>query len=108
MLGHLEGRELFQEYVLIEIALDDIVVQTIDVSSLPNNWRADPPPAQLKNIGDNWIRKAECPVLRVPSALVPEECNFLLNADHPEFQRLQFANPVPFTFDPSLIKEATR
>jgi RES domain-containing protein len=106
LLGHLEGRELFQEYVLVEIGLGESLVHAIDMSSLPENWRADPPPVQLKRFGDDWIRRADRPVLRVPSALIPEECNCLLNTEHPEFRQLQFGEPVPFRFDSCLIKNA--
>ena len=108
MLCHLEGRELLEPYVLIEIQMDATLVRTIEPSSLPQNWCADPSPPELKRIGDEWIKMAECPVLRVPSALLPDEHNFLLNIEHPDFRRLSFGEPVPFRFDPSLIKSASR
>ena len=108
MLCHLEGSDLVQPYVPIEIGIDDSLVRTIQRSSLPQNWCADPPPSELKRLGDEWIRSAECPVLRVPSALLPEEHNFLLNAGHADFRRLGFGEPVPFRFDPSLIKTANQ
>lgn len=108
MLCHLEGRELLQRYVLIEIGIDESLVRTIQRSSLPQDWCADPSPAELKQVGDEWIRRAECPVLRVPSALLPEEHNFLLNTEHADFQRLIFGEPVPFQFDPSLIKSTNQ
>jgi len=108
MLCHLEGRELLEPYVLIEIQMDATLARTIEPSSLPQNWCADPSPPELKRIGDEWIKMAECPVLRVPSALLPDERNFLLNTEHPDFRRLSFGEPVPFRFDPSLIKSASR
>ncbi|MGE5113426.1 MAG: RES family NAD+ phosphorylase, partial [Acidobacteriaceae bacterium] len=103
---HLEAGDLLEPYVLIEIGIDESLVRTIQRSSLPRNWCADPSPAELKQVGDEWIRSAECPVLRVPSALLPEEHNFLLNTGHADFGRLTFGEPVPFRFDPSLIKTA--
>jgi RES domain-containing protein len=105
MLGHLEGGELFEAYVIVEIGLDTSMVERVEMSSLPDNWRADPPPAQLKQFGDEWIKRAECPVLRVPSALIPEENNFIVNTDHPEFRGMHFGKPIPFKFDRSLIKD---
>ena len=38
MLCHLQGKELQEPYVLIEIQVDESLVQTIEVSSLPQNW----------------------------------------------------------------------
>lgn len=108
MLCHLDGRELVEPYVLIEIGISESLVRTIEQSSLPQNWRADPSPPELKRVGDEWIRRAECPVLRVPSALLPDEHNFLLNTQHEDFGRLNFGEPVPFRFDPSLIKSSNQ
>jgi RES domain-containing protein len=108
MLCHLEGRELLNPYVLIEIGIEESLIRNVARSSLPENWRFDPSPQELKRIGDEWIRKAECPVLRVPSALLPDEHNFLLNTEHRDFHRLNFGEPVPFRFDSSLIKTANQ
>ncbi len=104
MLCHLEGRELQEPYVLIEIGIEDSLVRKIEQSSLPPDWCRDPSPPELKRVGDEWIRSGRCPVLRVPSALLPDEHNFLLNTDHADFRRVTFGDPVPFRFDPSLIK----
>lgn len=89
---------------LIEVGIEESLVQALDPGTLPQNWRSDPAPDALKRIGDEWLTKARSPVLRVPSALVPEEYNFLLNTQHPWFQRLSFGDPAPFRFDPCLIK----
>jgi RES domain-containing protein len=108
MLAHLDVPELRKQYSLIPISLEDSLVQEVDVSALPKNWRADPPPCELREVGDDWARKANCPVLRVPSALVPEQYNLLMNTEHPEFIQLGFGEPVPFRFDASLVKTEPR
>jgi RES domain-containing protein len=51
----------------------------LDLSSLPRNWKADPVPPRVQAIGDDWVAGGHSAVLRVPSALVPGESNFLLN-----------------------------
>jgi RES domain-containing protein len=94
MLGHLQGRDLLEEKL----------VETLSSHSLPENWRADPVPIELRRIGDEWLERAKRPVLRVPSALLPQEFNFLLNTRHPQFQQLSFGDPISFRFDPCLIK----
>jgi RES domain-containing protein len=105
MLGHLEGRDLFHNYVLIPITIEDSLVRSVKLSELPGNWRSDPAPLQLKRVGDEWLQQAASPVLRVPSALLPQEHNFLLNTEHPAFSQLGFGDAVPFRFDPCLIKK---
>lgn len=104
MLGHLQGRDLLHNYVLIPITLEEALVESLGMHLLPENWRADPAPMELRRIGDEWLERAECPVLRVPSALLPQEFNFLLNTRHPDFQQLKFGDPIPFRFDPCLFK----
>jgi RES domain-containing protein len=41
-------------------------------------------------------------VLAVPSAVIPQEMNYLLNPRHVNFKRIRVRNPEPFRFDPRL------
>ncbi|MEO6970098.1 MAG: RES family NAD+ phosphorylase, partial [Chthoniobacterales bacterium] len=67
------------------------------------NWRTSPPePANLA-IGDEWAKARGSLILAVPSAIIPEEVNFLLNPAHPDFRRVKIPKPVPFHFDPRLV-----
>ena len=102
MLVHLESSNLLPNYILIEVGIDDTLIVSIDLSQLPKNWRADPPPAKVRAIGDAWVAGRTSAVLRVPSALVPDEHNFLLNPRHEDFAQLRIGKPVPFRFDPRL------
>ncbi len=58
-------------------------------------------------IGDRWLKSGRCIGLWVPSAVVPFEQNLLLNPLHPDFERLELSDPIPFPFDPRL-RTATR
>jgi len=87
---------------LLEVGIDDSLIEHIDPSRLPKNWRAYPSPARARAIGDEWIVKATSAVLGVPSALVPTENNFLLNPRHKDFPRLRIGKPMPFRFDSRL------
>ncbi len=75
-----------------------------DPSTLPKGWRAEPPPAQTKDVGTDWVRAGSSCVLRVPSAIVPVEHNFMLNPAHPEFARIEVGEPEPFSLDPRMWK----
>ncbi|MBE7211175.1 MAG: RES family NAD+ phosphorylase [Gluconacetobacter diazotrophicus] len=59
------------DYVLLAIDLHDLASEVVD--EIP------PDPAAL---GDTWLREGRTPVLRVPSAIVPESSNLLLNPLH--------------------------
>jgi hypothetical protein len=43
-------------------------------------------------------------VLRTPSAIIPTECNYILNSAHPDFRKLRIGTPAPFGFDPRMWK----
>lgn len=87
---------------------DEVNVEPVSVAALPDNWRDADPPAALREIGENWLRRAETACLRVPSAIVPEESNYLLNPQHPDFGKLTIGLPEPFNFDRRLARSRRR
>jgi RES domain-containing protein len=102
MLVHLDWSDLLERYVLIPVDFDQSMIRPVEFSTLPKNWRADPPPAHLQSIGDDWILGGNSAVLQVPSALVPRESNFLLNPCHHDFAKVRIGKPLAFRFDPRL------
>ena len=59
-------------------------------------------PQSSEDAGRAWIDEGRALALVVPSVLVPQEKNFVLNARHPHFARLEIATPEPFSFDERL------
>ena len=102
LLVNVASSELLRHYVVIEVAIDESLIISLDVSDLPRNWRADPPPRKVRAIGDAWIAKATSAVMRVPSSVIPAEDNFLLNPRHPDFNQIHIGKPVAFRFDQRL------
>jgi RES domain-containing protein len=56
-----------------------------------------------RGLGDIWLRSSASAVLRVRSAVVPQEFNFLLNPGHTEFDRIVAEPAMPFIFDERLF-----
>ena len=102
MLVHLDSSELLQKYVLIGVEFDESLINPVELSALPKHWRSDPPPPEIRSVGDDWVFSGSSAVLKIPSALVPGENNFLLNPEHKDFARLRFGKPLAFRFDPRL------
>jgi RES domain-containing protein len=102
MLVHLDSAELLQKYVLIEAGFDSSLVEELDWARLPRNWRAAS--SDLRVLGDAWLAARTSAVLRVPSALVPSETNYLVNPRHPDFPQIEIGKPLDFGFDPRLSK----
>jgi RES domain-containing protein len=103
ILVQLESRKPLPAYRIAMVKFDASLVSVLRQGQLPRNWRAEPPPARARLIGDNWILRARSAVLRVPSAVVPRANNFLLNPGHPDFARISLGKPERFEFDARLI-----
>ena len=72
--------------VIISIADDDHLFRQIHVNDLPGNWRSVSAYSKLQAIGSNWIKAKETLVLKVPSAVIPKEYNYVINKYHPSFK----------------------
>ena len=72
------------------------------LAKLNANWHKviNYPITQL--LGDTWLRKMETAVLKVPSAIIDMEYNYLLNPAHPDFEKIKISSVSKFTFDPRL------
>jgi RES domain-containing protein len=73
--------------------------ETVSIDKLPANWFAASPPSQLQALGGEWLERGETAVLKVPSAIVTEEWNYLLNPLHADFRKFRISAPERFDFD---------
>ena len=105
ILAHVDPEEAPADLVATEIDLPGaIAIESVPLESLPSGWnRALDHPACIE-IGDRWIRERRVVALRVPSALVPEEQNVLLNPLHRDMSRIRVVHRRPFAFDPRLLR----
>lgn len=103
---HRSGEGLLDVFRVMVIQLpDDLPVTTLSVEQLPANWFAFEQYAICQQLGDAWLRKGETAVLKVPSAIIPNEWNYLISPAHPDFHRLVLVRTEPFTFDPRIKGE---
>ncbi|MFT3702414.1 MAG: RES family NAD+ phosphorylase [Agriterribacter sp.] len=77
------------DYCMICLEIPDDKIAVISTDQLPVNWFANPAPAALGMIGDNFIRKNEHFALQLPSAVMPEENNILINPNHKDFNKVK-------------------
>jgi RES domain-containing protein len=92
-------------YSLLEVSIPNSCCKSITKvrpEILPDNWRLSPPGKSSMEIGDSWLAGGTTLLLSVPSTLIPDENNLLLNPRHPLFPKIKVASPTPFTFDPRL------
>jgi RES domain-containing protein len=92
-----------RNFKAFRLEFDDGMIERIPAHDLPHDWRTEPPGAATKALGDAWVAAARKPILAVPSVIIPQEINYLLNPAHPDFAKIHIDAPTDFTFDPRLL-----
>lgn len=82
---------------------EETVLEEVESSTLPVNWQQSVANPALQSIGKEWLQSQRTPVLKVPSAIIPVEFNYLLNPEHPDL-RLELQPPMSFKFDERMWK----
>ena len=101
-LAHITPTNAPDEYMLLTIeAPDDFIAVSIDL--LPDQWNEYPESNMTKQIGNAFLQRNEYLLLKVPSALVPEEFNYLMNPLHPNAAQVKVIKKSPYTFDDRLL-----
>lgn len=92
-----------------------VAVEVLDPQTLPARWTAMSAPLDaaapltpLQVLGDAWCRERRSVAWLVPSALVPEEPNVLLNPDHPDWRKLAIEPVRPFRYDARITAHRAR
>ena len=102
-LVHIDPDDVPDDLVALGLQMpDDATELACGPADLPAGWRQTPPPPECQEVGDRWMREGQHPLLRVPSVLVPEESNVLINPAHSDARGIRVAVSRPFSFDPRL------
>lgn len=102
---HLNAGGLPLNRYLVAVTIPDNVwanAQMETQATLPVGWDAEPAGRASIAFGTSWIRSAKSAVLVVPSVIVPEERNVLLNPLHPDTALITAAKVRTWVYDPRL------
>jgi RES domain-containing protein len=98
-LVHRSGRGLHGLYRIMEISVPDDAPNThILPTQLHDRWR-NAQENHCRNIGSPWYKANKELYLKVPSALVPQEFNLMVNTRHPLFSKVTLLQTEAFLFD---------
>ena len=103
LLVHLDVAQPLPRLVAFAFDLDERFVEQLPLDQLPRDWRKLQGLIVTQRLGDEWLASGRAVALAVPSAIVPEESNYLLNPAHPAYARLKFRRPMPVVLDPRLF-----
>jgi len=90
-------------FALLEIEFPADSVERMRVGEMPDNWRSSPPGPATMKLGDEWIAAQRSLALRVPSTVVVEEDNWLLNPRHLQANTVKILSVDRFSFDSRLL-----
>ncbi len=94
-----------KDYYLTTIQLPKSKIVEIEIKRLPKNWNTFPHLKSTKKFGDDFVKKNSSLILKVPSAVIQDEFNYLINPFHKEFAKVKIKSTKLFKFDSRLFKK---
>ncbi len=103
---HAGGGRPLEPYVSFRVEIPQAEIADLPSEPLAPEWDSVPAPRSLAEFGTAWIARGSSVALRVRSAVVKGEFNYLLNPGHPNFGLLVVDAPLPYRFDPRILEAA--
>ena len=85
--------------------VNEIQPEILSPADLPEDWRLYPAPPRLADLGSDWVHSQRSLLLRVPSAVVEQEHNILINPGHSDIVRVTVLEVKDLEFDQRLLKK---
>ena len=97
---HLSLATLPKDFVMLTIDVSDTIsIEFLDEKKLPRGWNVFPHSFTTQLLGEDFIKRSEACILKVPSAVVKGDYNLLLNPYHEDFKQIKIIDQVDFPFD---------
>ncbi len=104
VLANLPSNRHLRLHRAVSVRFSEDVVEVLRAEDMPEGWRATPVPPSIQALGDRRASSARALVLRVPSAVVPAEHNYLINPLHPDASQIQTGEARTLDIDPHLVR----
>lgn len=97
---HLSLATLPKDFVMLTVDVSDTIpIEFLDEKKLPRGWNVFPHSFTTQLLGEDFIKRNEACILKVPSAVVKGDYNLLLNPYHEDFKQIKIIDQVDFPFD---------
>ncbi|MEP6595802.1 MAG: RES family NAD+ phosphorylase [Ginsengibacter sp.] len=100
-LVHLRTIDIPEKQYLLQIELPDSNFSEIKQSKIKDNWQQHLNYTQW--MGDQFVKANQLLILKVPSAIVSQEHNFLVNPLHGEFKKVKVVKTELLELDKRLL-----
>lgn len=84
---------------ITSIEIPDRSIKILSEADLPGNWKYSPAPSSTKKFGSKLLQDAEFPIIRIPSTIIPNEFNYLLNPLHRDSKKFKIIDISDFVYD---------
>lgn len=105
MLVHMDMKHVPNDRIIVKIEVpNEKLIQYYDRKNLPPNWNKFPYKHNSQQVFSDWINLEDVgPVLALPSAVVPEEWNFIINPLHQKMNKIRVVEVQPLAIDERLL-----
>jgi RES domain-containing protein len=94
-----------KDYQLLEIFIPDTAIfVSTSLQELPKDWNDWSPQPLTRKFGDAFLKKNEALVMKVPSVLMPEEHNFIINPLHSQMRDVRIVSQRLLRFNDRLMQ----
>lgn len=92
-----------KSYYLLTVRVPEDSLLSVPLDQLPKGWDGPTPPVVIKDITESWIADNRFLLLKVPSAVVLGEYNYLINPAHSRMSEVTITDKQPYRFDWRLL-----
>lgn len=105
-LAHIPQKNLPDDFCIVVLSIPDgLPIETLSKTKFPKNWQTVMLQPALQKLGNRWLKSGKSAILRVPSVIIPEESNYLINPLHPDANAIKILKSTPFVFDERLKQD---
>lgn len=107
VLIHTSGEMLENNRFKISVIFipDNLALKYIDQNHLPSDWNGLSPYSITQTIGSGWLKSNGSALLRVPSSIIIQEYNYVINVNHPDFKKLKIMDIEDYLCDHRLVEK---
>lgn len=104
LLVHIKTFNLPPNFKLVSLDIPDTLTSNIlEIKKLKRNWKDDIP--YTRKIGDGFLKEKDFLLMQVPSSIVEQEFNYVLNCIHPDYKKIKMGSIVNFELDKRLYAQ---
>jgi RES domain-containing protein len=91
--------------MVLSLRDDESLVTRLRIRDLPVNWRTLAAYSAMQEIGSNWYSSRQSLILQVPSVIIPQEYNYIINLYHPDMSdtNVSLVRTEPYFWDNRLV-----